>query len=806
MARRGPGPRGGAPFTRGPFRRFPDTVSVASPKARLSQQYVEVIHSGSNTSARLSQQYVEVIHSGSAAKARLSQQYAEVIHSLDRAVNPPLFSDTESFFAPTITSTKTLTAGFVASDDGGPSPTVLDIYLLIPGIVSDSDTLFAPTLPHTLSPGVVGAGDTFFSSSISGGQSAHPSLFGDSDTFRSPSISTQDFFIPSRIVDPETFFAPVVHPGPIFVTPPRVQDVEIFYTTTVRSIRIVAPLIYVNPDIFFTPSANRVLSPTQIMDAEAFFSPTFKYNVTLVAPFLVDTDRIFTPAAQLQKKQGGGGSGGGGGTLSKNLKYATSITMQSSGLIYQLEADASTSSALNTRMGLYADNGGFPGALLAVTPSKSSIVSGPNIYALNNPYSVLAGTTVWVALQSDNNFNWFLTNSPGGARWNNDLFTDGLSDPFGSSNVDNKKAPVFVIFLSSATINLTVSFVSSDDAFPRPAILSKDSVLSVVDGSDDFFFLPSISATDAASVPRDVDQDIFRTAGISSSYGLHPGLFGSDDTVYAPGTKSIHGLGPSIVADQESFYVDVSSTSKTFHPLFFSAAETIYSPTIGAAGVVFSAAMGADDSFFVPHVVPQGAKVSPPFFSAAETIFTSRAAPGQNNVVSASIPSGDAFFSPTVSPQAVSISPPLFTSGELFFTPVQKSSYGTAASFVVDQDVVYDPDPSLSNTLQPRLVTDVDRLSDIIVERHFGDHSFGPDIIDDAEVFFVATIARVAMRRHVPLPGEVSDDVSPSGELEAPLGLSGTIDNQSSVDGSLNEIDLEGEVDQPDTFEPNWEN
>ena len=50
-------------------------------KVRVTQQYVEVIHSGSNNKARVTQQAVEVIHSGGNNKARVTQQAVEVIHS-----------------------------------------------------------------------------------------------------------------------------------------------------------------------------------------------------------------------------------------------------------------------------------------------------------------------------------------------------------------------------------------------------------------------------------------------------------------------------------------------------------------------------------------------------------------------------------------------------------------------------------------------------------------------------------------------------------------------------------------------------
>lgn len=56
-------------------------TSGSNPKARLDQQYTEVISSGSDPKARLDQQYTEIITSGSDPKARLDQQYVEIIHN-----------------------------------------------------------------------------------------------------------------------------------------------------------------------------------------------------------------------------------------------------------------------------------------------------------------------------------------------------------------------------------------------------------------------------------------------------------------------------------------------------------------------------------------------------------------------------------------------------------------------------------------------------------------------------------------------------------------------------------------------------
>lgn len=185
--------------------------------------------------------------------------------------------------------------------------------------------------------------------------------------------------------------------------------------------------------------------------------------VTIAPAGFADADRFGVMVVQLKKStgQGGGTKPGGVGAAQK---YATKLTMIEAGLIVELTMQASVAKNVNTRMALYADNAGLPGALLAQSAVKTSVVIGSNTYSLTVPKAVLSGTVLWPALHSDGNFNWFLSAGPT-SRFNADAFADGPSDPFGASTVQNNKAPVFVVFLEAITLQLTMSGFANVNAF-----------------------------------------------------------------------------------------------------------------------------------------------------------------------------------------------------------------------------------------------------------------------------------------------------------------------------------------------------
>lgn len=212
------------------------------------------------------------------------------------------------------------------------------------------------------------------------------------------------------------------------------------------------------------------IRPSGFADADGFGAPAFTTGaVTITAPGFADPDAFGIPVLQLKKKAGQGG-GAKPGSVSGAQKYASRITMSEAGLIVALEAQSSVARIVNTRMVLYADQDGLPGALLAQSAVKTSVVLGSNNYPLLTSYAVTANTPVWAALHSDGNFNWFLS-AGSNSRFNADAFDDGPSDPFGVSTQSNNKAPVFVIYLGAVTLSLHTAGFADADQVGAPSLI-----------------------------------------------------------------------------------------------------------------------------------------------------------------------------------------------------------------------------------------------------------------------------------------------------------------------------------------------
>jgi len=397
----------------------------------------------------------------------------------DYVLIAPLLASENSFFAPTVTCDYTLDAPLLASENNVFDPTVTTPGdVLFPPLLASESNAFDPTVTPgsvDVDPPLLASESVVYDPTVTTTYVVQPALLASEGAIYDPTVTATYDLLAPVLSSENIIYDPVVTHGDV-VLPPLLASVSVIFAPAVVSqFNMGAPLL-TSANVIYPPridravftslltNASNILDPTVtgslvpplLVNVNSFFSSSVTTGpVTVMPPLLVDAEVFFTPTVQLQKKTGGNGGGGSGGTVNSNLKYASTVTMTEGGLITALEVTASVSNVVNTRMMIYANAAGnVPGALLARSVDKTSVAVGTNDYALLTPLSVLAGTVLWIALQSDGNFNWFLTNSPGGARYNTDLFSDGPSDPFGSSSTDNKKAPVFTVFLSA--VNATV--------------------------------------------------------------------------------------------------------------------------------------------------------------------------------------------------------------------------------------------------------------------------------------------------------------------------------------------------------------
>jgi hypothetical protein len=664
---------------------------AASDTVRLSQEYLEVVTTGepSDQKVRLDQTYLEIITSGdpSGQTVRLDQQYLEVVMSLDQALLPSVATDVDSFFVPDVQGTsgsQTLTPalhvdtdaayapsvapgaivlqpGIVVSDDAIHAPNVGNYQQLVPPLLVDADTLHAPMLTSsaTLSPGAVDADDVVYAPTTGQYWQLSPSAYADVDSLPSPTVTATTTLLPGAHVDADAIHAPLVV-SVNYILSPLLDDADQVYATNVKrgpltlepdtllfgtaffspSVFIqlhVAPPLLFDGDRFPFPTSSALYetSPGEFDADDAVFLPVITTGpITIFPPLYAEADVEYVPSVQRQSKGGGNGGGGSGGTVTTNLKYASQFVMSDSGLITALEVQASSAKVINTRMMIYADAGGVPGALLGQTNVLSSVVLGANDYTLATPVSLLAGQVFWVALHSDGNFNWFLTNQKGGSRYNTDLFSDGPSDPFGAASVDNKKAPVFVVYLDAVNATVLPNIVQSDDAVYSPHVAGGKVLIppfvadqnftygvavhysvTLVDtdreSSGDQFFTAAVNVGAVTVLPDlMLDDDVMRGADVGRGQGdVFPPLLSAVDTFPSPYVE-VKGAALSAGAfnDADVVYAPIMLDVVTVSDALLIADDTTYAPTIGRGDVVIAPPLLADarEEVYDPLIVRIG--------------------------------------------------------------------------------------------------------------------------------------------------------------------------------------------------------
>lgn len=85
-------------------------------------------------------------------------------------LSPSLFTNSTSFFAPTVVANQTLTASLFTDGDTFHAATAASSNTLVPSLYTDGDTFHAATVSSTraLTAGLYTDGDTFYTHSISG--------------------------------------------------------------------------------------------------------------------------------------------------------------------------------------------------------------------------------------------------------------------------------------------------------------------------------------------------------------------------------------------------------------------------------------------------------------------------------------------------------------------------------------------------------------------------------------------------------------------------------------------------------------
>ena len=293
---------------------------------------------------------------------------------------------------------------------------------------------------------------------------------------------------------------------------------------------------------FFGPRSGppaQALLLTGFRDADAFGGPHLTYNATLHPTGFTEADRFGIPVITKVKVKGGGGGGGQPGGATKGQKYGNQVLIDEDGLVIGIRVNSSVAKVVSTRAALYSQSGSLPNAKQRQSDVKTTSVVGANDYTLTSPIFVTNGTTVWPALHSDGNFAWFLAS--GNSRFNDDAFVDGPSDPFGTSQSSNKKAPIFALLVTATDLIIATEGFANSQAFGSPSVSNASPGTQEIDptgfkNTQSFGTLTLTVFEPQAMAPDGfVDADAFGSPAFSvASVTLQPTGFADGDAFGTP--------------------------------------------------------------------------------------------------------------------------------------------------------------------------------------------------------------------------------------------------------------------------------
>lgn len=142
-----------------------------------------------------------------------------VIQTAAGELTPLLFTNTNTFYTPAVSSTYSLSPNLFVDSDTFYTPTVSATYSLVPSAYTNTNTFYTPVVSATYSllPSLLTNTNTFYTPEVGIEQYLTPSLFTDTDTFYTPIMSIG--LLPARFINTNLFAPHDINQ--IFVAEPR---------------------------------------------------------------------------------------------------------------------------------------------------------------------------------------------------------------------------------------------------------------------------------------------------------------------------------------------------------------------------------------------------------------------------------------------------------------------------------------------------------------------------------------------------------------------------------------------------------
>jgi len=558
-----------------------------------------------------------------------------------QTLTPGLFTNSQSFFAPT-----------VANATGG-------AQTLTPSLYTNSQTFFAQTVGRgavNLAPTRLTNTSSLFAPTVAVGAVAlTPSLVTNAQTFPAPTVTRGAVTLaPSLLTNTQSFFGPTVAVGASSLAPSRVTNAQTFYgpSITVGPVTL-TPGLFTNAQTFYSPTVGRgaiTLTPALVSNAQTFYGATVAAGGnSLSAPFLTNSQTFFAP------------------TVGRGAVTLTQIAFNRSNRI-------PNSVAAGAVLGVIGSGGAAPtgwsiGATVGVVREVVGVGSLPDgnpyvdirWYGTNSSAATIFPDLYFAPTSLNIAASVGMTVSAGlyieqiaGARTGFTSTTNKVSvGGWTAAGGFIEATGVTVTSGTRATVTRTLTGVASartagyvDMSVPASAtvdITLRFSQPQLEYGTPTEYIPTSGTAVEAATV----NQFFPASLGVL----LAPSLLGNSQTFYGSTvTVGPATLSPPRLTNAQTFYgATVAGGVVGVAPALFTNSQTFFAPAVGRGTVTLTPTLLASSgSIFAPTLTKGAVNLSPPLFTSANTFYAATVGRGAISLLPTKLTNAQSFFAPSV--------------------------------------------------------------------------------------------------------------------------------------------------------------
>lgn len=216
------------------------------------------------------------------------------------ALTPARYDNTNNFYGPTVTTSNTLTAARYDNTQTFYAPTVTTSYTISAARYDNAQTFYGPTVSATysLTAARFDNTSTFYGQTAAASNTLTPARFDNTNTFYGATVAASNTVTPDRYDNANAFYAPTVTSSVTLVAA-RFDNDNAFYGPTVTAGTVtLLPELYENTSVFYAPIVTQqggpqFVVPDLYVNTNAFYAPTVSAGAIELLPPLVANDNTF---------------------------------------------------------------------------------------------------------------------------------------------------------------------------------------------------------------------------------------------------------------------------------------------------------------------------------------------------------------------------------------------------------------------------------------------------------------------------------------------------------------------------------